>query len=426
MTSTDSTSNQFSFKQKCQDFSNKSESKPTLKAPSFFYPQSIDNNILSSNLSEKKNNLGERINSYCSQKSGTDYDMFYQPFFQGSYKKINMPFFGWPLIDQPKFQSRMAYMGEEGNNNFKYGTNNIFFNYMGNEKEDFLKEKKDENKNNDKNNQNGNCNYLFHFLKGNYKINENNWTQEKSINLNLNMNMNMNTTTNNNNINNVGTKFFTNHNYGYKCSCSKTQCNRKYCECFNSGNYCIDCNCKNCNNKPPANSYTNKHPTDESKIKKNKIICTCTKSGCNKNYCECFKSGQKCSSLCRCIGCENNDEISNSNKKININKNNDNYECCLANSIFIVKNNIFIEDIKNIKQNDEKLRTNINVDTTQTHEDYSTFCKKRKREETKINEECNVKNKKIRKNSDEVNLFNDSLFDNNGKVILRHINLIHI
>ena len=28
--------------------------------------------------------------------------------------------------------------------------------------------------------------------------------------------------------------------------------------------------------------------------------------------------------------------------------------------------------------------------------------------------------------SDEANLFNDSLFDKNGKVILRHINLIQI
>ena len=30
--------------------------------------------------------------------------------------------------------------------------------------------------------------------------------------------------------------------------------------------------CKNCNNKPPVNSYTNKHPVDEqSKTKKEKI-----------------------------------------------------------------------------------------------------------------------------------------------------------
>ena len=78
------------------------------------------------------------------------------------------------------------------------------------------------------------------------------------------------------------------------------------CECFNSGNYCIDCNCKNFNNKPPINSYTNKQPTEDSKNKK-EIICTCTKNGCNENYCECFKNDQKFSSLCRCISCKNND-----------------------------------------------------------------------------------------------------------------------
>ena len=51
--------------------------------------------------------------------------------------------------------------------------------------------------------------------------------------------------------------------------------------------------------------------------------------------------------------------------------------------------------------------------------------KKRKREENKNEEENNNKIKKIEK-SEELNLFNDSLFDKNGKVILSHINLFHI
>ena len=35
---------------------------------------------------------------------------------------------------------------------------------------------------------------------------------------------------------NITTKFFTDYGgYGYKCSCSKTQCNRYYCECYRSG-----------------------------------------------------------------------------------------------------------------------------------------------------------------------------------------------
>ena len=83
-------------------------------------------------------------------------------------------------------------------------------------------------------------------------------------------------------------------------------------------------------------------------MKKSKEICTCTKSGCNKNYCECFKSGNKCTSLCRCIGCENNED--NTKTK----KNNNDYERCPANSIYIIKNKIFIDniDIQKFDDND--------------------------------------------------------------------------
>jgi len=417
------TSNQYFLKQKQENFSHKEEPKSTLIRPTFYIPGSTENDEFSSNISEKKNDIEVRIDNSYSFKSGPDYDMFYQPFYHGTYQKIRMPFFRMPIGDQSKFQSRMTCMQENGNpNNFKFEPNKFLLNQLVNEKNDYFKEIKDESKNkngNINNNKNNDCNYLFNYLSGNYN---NNWIQEKNAS---GLNMSMNKPTNsNNNTNNSGTKFFTNHNYGYKCSCSKTQCNRKYCECFNSGNYCVDCNCKNCNNKPPVNTYTNKHPSDElSKNKKNKIICTCTKSSCNKNYCECFKSGQKCSSLCRCISCENNDEITNNNNK---NKNNDNLQCCLANSIFILKNNLIIENIKNQK-NCEKFKTSLDEGVAPPVQgDYVALCKKRKREEKKCDNENFNGNKKINKNTCEVNLFKDSLFDNNGKVILRHLNLIHI
>ena len=53
------------------------------------------------------------------------------------------------------------------------------------------------------------------------------------------------------------------------------------------------------------------------------------------------------------------------------------------------------------------------------------ICKKRKRDEGEISEDNNnIKKNKKNKNEDNI-LFNDSLFDKNGKVILRHINMIH-
>ena len=86
----------------------------------------------------------------------------------------------------------------------------------------------------------------------------------------------------------------------------------------------------------------------------------------------------------------------------------------MANSIFIIKNKLYIEDI-NLKR--EEIRK----------KEFIGNNKKRKREENEEEElNNNNKNKKIEDSSDDVNLFNDSLFDKNGKVILRHINLFHI
>ena len=162
-----------------------------------------------------------------------------------------------------------------------------------------------------------------------------------------------------NEINNNTKKFFTDYGgYGYKCSCSKTNCNRYYCECFRTGLYCINCNCKNCQNKPPENCSSNRHSSAaQNKPKTELTICTCTKSGCNKKYCECFKNGTKCNSSCRCVGCENTEN----RKKIK----EEFYECCLANSIYIIKNKIIEEKI-----NEENLINDKNN---------KTLLKKRKR-----------------------------------------------
>ena len=107
-----------------------------------------------------------------------------------------------------------------------------------------------------------------------------------------------------------------------KCTCSKTGCLKKYCYCFAKGIPCEDCECKNCENKVNKNNNNNinveekaLYPLINNQINNNNNQrCNCTKSNCMKKYCECFKQGLSCNALCRCMACKNklnNDNINN-------------------------------------------------------------------------------------------------------------------
>ena len=231
--------------------------------------------------------------------------------------------------------------------------------------------------------------------------------------------------------------FFTDYGLGYKCNCQKTQCNKFYCQCFREKRYCFNCNCVGCNNQKPDYLSTNKQQENENNKEKKSIIisCTCTKSGCNKNYCECFKSKVKCNNLCRCRNCENckDGKIENYN-----NNGFNNYECCLANSVFIVKNKIIVEDInQNQSQNKKKapikreikILINENLLPSFSSEENENVGHKRKRKKG-INKERNVEkytpNKKPKlsdENTDDAtknkkNYIEGDLFDKDGKLIL--------
>ena len=106
-----------------------------------------------------------------------------------------------------------------------------------------------------------------------------------------------------------------------KCTCSKTGCKKKYCACFSKGKYCEDCECKECENRPQNINISynaknkekmekiNHQKTEISNHKNQRVICNCTKSNCMKKYCECYKQGFNCNSLCRCIECKNKNYI---------------------------------------------------------------------------------------------------------------------
>lgn len=120
------------------------------------------------------------------------------------------------------------------------------------------------------------------------------------------------------------------------CNCKKSKCLRLYCECFAKGLICgVDCNCDGCHNNEDLSELRElvvqetleKNPfAFKSKYKRivnenDKILhsrgCNCSKTGCVKNYCECYNAGTGCSRLCRCSNCKNeNIEIDDGEVKI--------------------------------------------------------------------------------------------------------------
>ncbi|CAH1794667.1 unnamed protein product [Owenia fusiformis] len=109
------------------------------------------------------------------------------------------------------------------------------------------------------------------------------------------------------------------------CNCTKSQCLKLYCDCFANGEFCHNCNCNNCANNLDHETERQKavkqcldrnpqafHP----KIGKDRDVgsrrhqkgCNCKRSGCLKNYCECYEAKILCSQHCKCVGCKNFEE----------------------------------------------------------------------------------------------------------------------
>lgn len=55
--------------------------------------------------------------------------------------------------------------------------------------------------------------------------------------------------------------------------------------------------------------------SSESTVRKHTKGCNCKRSGCLKNYCECYEAKIACSSNCKCVGCRN---IEDSMEKKNV------------------------------------------------------------------------------------------------------------
>ena len=338
--------------------------------------------------------------------------------------------------NNPINDNKPSNIDKNGNTNYNISFNNFSFLTPSNRP---LKDKeKEKEKEYDENQKESEAKNNIIKTTNNKIIIDNSYSNDinnnNTINTNANSNHNM---------------FFTDYGLGYKCNCQKTQCNKFYCQCYNQGRYCFNCNCIDCNNKKPESVPTNKHQTEED-AKDKKVItisCTCTKSGCNKNYCECFKSKVKCTELCRCRNCENCEIGKNCKKRFSGESNSNNYfelECCPANSVFIVKNEIVFEDVdkyknKVNKKNDPirreiRLTINDNLLNSFSSEENQSIGHKRKRfnmkndkntsekkSNSKLSEETENTNDKTKIKSK--NYIEGGLFDKNGKLILTNFNI---
>ena len=107
------------------------------------------------------------------------------------------------------------------------------------------------------------------------------------------------------------------------CNCRNTKCLRLNCKCFKTLGYCGEgCACLDCLNREEFSTVRDFVVAKTREINQvafqpkaiavdpqtdtvvNSRGCSC-RTGCQKNYCECYRLGTGCSPICRCVSCLN-------------------------------------------------------------------------------------------------------------------------
>lgn len=115
------------------------------------------------------------------------------------------------------------------------------------------------------------------------------------------------------------------------CKCVKSSCLKLYCMCFQQGSYCLDtCGCANClntsENDGPSGirsqtiqEIIQRRPDafDKREPQVQQQTCLCKKNKCIQLYCSCFANGSQCGDKCKCIDCENCDDVTEMQLSLN-------------------------------------------------------------------------------------------------------------
>ena len=175
---------------------------------------------------------------------------------------------------------------------------------------------------------------------------------DKKMSIDLNENQN---NTFQNNKNEIGCNCKNSFCLKRYCECFTRMkyCNSS-CQCKN----CFNTNLHEKERNEAIKNYISKSPISFKKINidMNNLSCFCKKSNCLKKYCECYQMGMKCSLNCKCIDCRN--RINYEKKLFEINYD----DCQNRDRYFSFDDNDNKNNIKNFKRKIIQLQNKVIID----------------------------------------------------------------